>query len=61
MRQMITGVRWARGPAAEERGAAAVEYALIVAGVAVVVLFGIQVFGALLDAEWASFTSWLAA
>jgi len=37
-----------------ERGAAATEYALIVAGVAVVVLFGVQVFGSLLDARWTS-------
>lgn len=43
----------------DERGAAASEYALMVSGIALVVIFGAQVFGSLLTSEWTSLLSWL--
>jgi len=53
--------RWwqLRAAGRPESGAAVVEYALLVSGVVVVVLFGVNVFGSLLDARWTSFSSWL--
>lgn len=42
-----------------ERGAAATEYALIIAGVALVVIFGAWVLGSFLDTPWASLLTWL--
>ncbi len=40
-----------------ERGTAATEYALMISGIALVVLFGAQVFGGLLETEWTSLLS----
>ncbi len=58
MPQQVPEVR-ARRARRRERGAAATEYALIIAGVAFVVIFGAQVFATLLDARWSSLLTWL--
>lgn len=57
--QRMAGCWRSRSTVRAELGAAAVEYALVVSGVVGVVLFGVNVFGSLLDARWTSFNSWL--
>lgn len=46
-------------PDHHEVGAAATEYALVVSGIALVVVFGAQVFGSFLDERWSSMLTWL--